>query len=288
MKIATHNGSYHTDEIFAVAALLKKFPGSEIIRSREESVIKSADIAVDVGLEYDPLRLKFDHHMPGGVNGRENGIPFASFGLVWKEYGEEIAGTKEAQEIIEETLVYPIDAIDNGVAFSKPMVEGLHEYTIGDYLKSFSYKADTLQELDEAFVEALEVARDVLEKELAAAQEKVVAWKKVREIYESSNDKRIIVLPETIPWKKILIPTEAMFVITKRYDGTFQARAVPAALNSFELKKPFPKEWGGKSDEDLRKISGVDDATFCHKDLFLAGSESQEGAIKLADLALEN
>jgi uncharacterized UPF0160 family protein len=39
-------------------------------------------------------------------------------------------------------------------------------------------------------------------------------------------------------------------------------------------------------DEELQKISGVSDATFCHRGLFLAGAKSKEGAIKLAEIAL--
>ncbi len=43
---------------------------------------------------------------------------------------------------------------------------------------------------------------------------------------------------------------------------------------------------GGLRDEELQKITGVEDAVFCHKGLFLAVSKSKEGAVKLAELAL--
>jgi len=36
----------------------------------------------------------------------------------------------------------------------------------------------------------------------------------------------------------------------------------------------------------LQKITGVSDAFFCHKGLFLAVTGSKESAIKLAELAL--
>ena len=39
-------------------------------------------------------------------------------------------------------------------------------------------------------------------------------------------------------------------------------------------------------DETLQKVTGVEDAVFCHKGLFLAVAKSKEGAIKLAELAL--
>ena len=90
MKIVTHSGSFHQDELFAVAALLFIFPDAEVIRTRDDAVIKSADIAVDVGGIDDPNKERFDHHQEGGAGKRANGIPYASFGLVWKKYGEII------------------------------------------------------------------------------------------------------------------------------------------------------------------------------------------------------
>ena len=64
--------------------------------------------------------------------------------------------------------------------------------------------------------------------------------------------------------------------------------AVPSSINSFENRKNLPQAWAGLKDEELQKISGVSDATFCHRGLFLAGAKSKEGAIKLAQIALES
>ena len=46
MKIATHSGHFHADELMAVAALLLKFPDAEVVRTRDEEAIKQADIAM--------------------------------------------------------------------------------------------------------------------------------------------------------------------------------------------------------------------------------------------------
>src|SRR5436190_1581201 len=98
--IVTHDTSYHADDVFAVATLLLAFPDAQVIRSREQSVIDSADIVVDTGSVYDPPKMRFDHHQAGGAGQRQNNIPYASFGLVWKEFGERISGSREAAEII--------------------------------------------------------------------------------------------------------------------------------------------------------------------------------------------
>ena len=62
--------------------------------------------------------------------------------------------------------------------------------------------------------------------------------------------------------------------------------AVRDDLNSFVNRKDLPSIWGGKKDGEFAKISGVSDAIFCHKNLFLAVTNSKEGAIKLAELAV--
>ena len=47
--IVTHDGSFHADDVFAVATLLKLFPDANVIRTRDTSVIERADVVVDVG-----------------------------------------------------------------------------------------------------------------------------------------------------------------------------------------------------------------------------------------------
>ena len=287
-KIVTHNGNYHTDEVFAVATLLLVYPDAEIVRSRDNVVIGSANIVVDVGGEYDRARMRFDHHQPEGAGRRENGIPYAAFGLVWKEFGERVAGGEESAKIIEEKLVMPIDAIDNGIKISTEVVNGVHEYTIGDILNLYGAKAETSDELDGAFFEALEIAKDILAREIDLTNKKVVDWQIVADIYHHSDDKKIIILPKFLSWKQILIPSEALFVIFQRPDGKWGARAVPKELNSFELKCPFPKNWAGLRDYELAQVSGIADAVFCHSDRFLSVAGSIEGANALARIAVES
>ena len=147
MKIVTHDSSFHTDDIFACATLLILYPDAEIIRSRDQKVIESADIVFDVGGIYDPQNKKFDHHQTGGAGKRENGIPYASFGLVWKEFGEKICGSKIVAEKIDIRLCQPIDAIDNGIEITKKIYKNVFPYTISDFLSSYK-KIDEPSEED--------------------------------------------------------------------------------------------------------------------------------------------
>ena len=48
----------------------------------------------------------------------------------------------------------------------------------------------------------------------------------------------------------------------------------------------LPEAWAGLSGDELREVTGVPDAVFCHKGRFIAVAESGEGALDLADAAL--
>ena len=59
-------------------------------------------------------------------------------------------------------------------------------------------------------------------------------------------------------------------------------------ISSFKNKKDLPVSWAGLKDADLQKVTGVSDAVFCHRGLFLAVAKSKEGAIKLAQIAVQS
>src|SRR3989344_5967344 len=288
MKIVTHNGYFHTDELLAIAALLLKYSNAEVVRTRDERIIETADIVVDVGHVYDPDKLRFDHHMPEGAGIRENGILYASIGLVWKKFGVELAGGEEEARIVEEKLVMPIDAGDNGIDTCALKFQEVAPYTIGDYLDSFVEGAESFEEFDKGFLKALPVAQDILNKEIVRAKRLTADWKEVRRIYQESKHKDIIILPVNKSWKRVLIPTESVFVIFPRPDGQWSARAIPKSPYSFELKHPLPQNWAGLRDQELAEASGVPEATFCHRDRWLANAKTKEAAIKLAEIALNS
>lgn len=65
MKIITHNGQFHADEVFACALLLEHVGELEIERTRVIDAVEYSDIStfiVDVGGIYDPEMKNFDHH----------------------------------------------------------------------------------------------------------------------------------------------------------------------------------------------------------------------------------
>lgn len=288
--IIVHSGNFHADEVFACAALSILNGGNvEIFRSRDPQVWATGDYVVDVGGVYDHATGHYDHHQPGGAGTHENGIPYSSLGLVWKHYGELIAGTPEAARVITGRLVEPVDAVDNGVD-TFTVTGAASPYLIQTAVSIFSPGWNETFTDDEGFFEALDIAKKILKREIALAQGKTEGEAKVRAIYEATPDKRIIVLDDGYPWHEVLSGyPEPLFVVKpERGESTqWKVGTVRAEPHTFKNRKDLPSAWAGKRDLELAEISGVSDATFCHNKLFVAGAGSKEGAIALAKKALE-
>src|SRR3954449_10407357 len=125
MRAATHSGGFHADDVFALAVLRIVHPGVEVVRSRDPEVLAAADFRVDVGGEDDPAGGDFDHHQRGGAGERPNGIRYASFGLVWRHVGVDVAGSEEAAASVDERLVQGVDANDTGQTIMESLVDGV-------------------------------------------------------------------------------------------------------------------------------------------------------------------
>ncbi len=290
MKIITHSGKFHADEVFAIATLIlaHKEESIEVVRTRDPEIIKTGDIVVDVGGEYDPAKGKFDHHQSEGAGVRMNGIPFSSFGIVWKEYGETVCGSKVVSEKIDKFLVEQMDAIDNGVNIRKFILENVYDYTIGDVIDAFNPSWKEVGDRDDSFMEAVGVAKTILLREIIRTRDKGEGETTVEQVYINASDKRIIVLDNYLPWADVLKNyKESLFVVYPNSDtNNWHVQAIRSDPHSFDNRRSLPKTWGGKNNEDLSKITGVSDAIFCHKALFLCGAKSKEGAMKLAEIAL--
>jgi uncharacterized UPF0160 family protein len=287
--ILTHDGSFHADDIFAVATLLILYPDASVIRSREQAKIDTATIVVDAGMVYDPSRLRFDHHQKEGAGKRDNGIPYAAFGLIWKEFGEKVSGGQREASIIDNRLVAPLDANDNGVSLGDNHFKDVRAYSLVDFLYSYVDESEKSPEAkNEQFMSLLPMTKELLLREIKRAKAGVLGEDIVKKIYTESEDKRAIVLSEEFPaWRSALMQTpDALYAIYPRSDGLWSLKAVPVGNGSYDPRKALPEAWGGKGEEELQKVTGVADAVFAHRGLFMAAARSKEGAIALANLAL--
>lgn len=291
-RIVTHSGSFHTDEIFAVAALklyLKDEP-VEIVRSRDPEVIATGDYVLDVGGEDDPAADRFDHHQTGGAGQRDNGIPYACFGLIWKEYGEQVCdGDAEVAQMVDAKLVQPIDAPDNGVSLTGPSeYDGVYPYFIQSAVNIFKPTwRESSADIDATFDRLVSVATTLLQREIRVAADKIAGGRLVEEAYQASEDKQVIRLDKDLPWEHTLSQKpEPEFVVYPKDNGRWRLEAVPE--ENFDRRRELPKHWRGKRSEKLQAATGVESALFCHGSLPMIVAGEKEGIEKLTQMALDN
>ena len=221
--IVTHDGIFHGDEVFATAAIhlwLQVQPSIridgddispedfDIVRSRDPGVIKDAYIAVDVGLEHAPEKGRFDHHQAGGAGDRaiERApnvptvtIPYASFGLVWKEFGAQVvravrprlkADPAVVATMLDAGIVAHVDAGDHGPDYRNPEVRS-PGFSLNRLIGGFNTGTT-----GDRFDEALNLAEKILINEIAAAVEKAETDAAMADVpVETLGTARVGILP---------------------------------------------------------------------------------------------
>jgi uncharacterized UPF0160 family protein len=291
MKVATHSGSFHADDVFAIAALAMLGEPIEIVRTRDTQAMAACDVRVDVGFADDPATGDFDHHQRGGAGERPNGVRYASFGLVWREYGARLCGgDAEVADRVDRSLVQAVDANDAGQAVVAPVLDGVRPMTVSGVIGGLNPTWEeelTPEQERRRFDEAVALAARVLEREIAsaAAQQRAIAL--VSDAIARAEDPRVIVLDRDVPWKEVVVTTapDALYAIYPKRQG-WGLEAVPRDVGSFENRRDLPAAWAGLDGPELARVTGVEDALFCHAKRFLAVARTRGGIETLAQQAL--
>ncbi|MDK9793894.1 MYG1 family protein [Vibrio sp. D431a] len=288
VKIITHSGSFHADEIFATA-LIKRFYNSnvEVIRTREDSILSEAvqdpNIwVVDVGRSYNERRRNFDHHQASfSKKWSKTEIPFSSCGLVWSYLKKKGFLSKKLSDgevkIIEDKLIIPIDKHDNRVA---------------TWPQSVMFKlANRNKNTIEDFHRALTIAEIHLEDTIYYAKQTELNIQRIKDV-EFIENGLVAVVGEEI--HNMINPlannTDAKVVIMpKTKDGdisniTWAIRSLPSEKEGVLA----PKEWRGLSSIELQEMSGLKSLDFTHKSGFLTIAKNRKDAEKVARLMLSN
>ena len=282
-KAFTHSGKFHADDVFSSALLLYLNP--QITITRGNRVPEEYD-----GIVFDIGRGQYDHHQRDS-RVRENGVPYAAFGLLWEELGGEILGETLAQRFDEE-VVQPLDKNDN--TGEKNELASL----IGNFNPVWdeTEAADGVTEeerdrgLSVGFLRAVQVAGMVLENKFARYRADARADEKINQVLAmqetQGGDARILVLPEFVPCQKRLKETDIAFVIFPSNRGGYciQPQKKPDSMN---YKCSFPKQWLGLENEELQKATGLASAGFCHKGGFLMTVGDEADAIRACKISLE-
>ena len=274
----THGGKFHADDVFSAALLLHFNPKLTIQRGNRVPE-EFAGIVFDIG------RGEYDHHQKDSRI-RENGAPYAAFGLLWEELGTEILSPKMA-ECFDEKFVQPLDNNDN--TGEKNELAGL--------IGMFNPVWDDNRGSDAAFFEAVTIAGRILEHKwerfradermeqqfaelLSAHRERIAAEEKTE-----TMDEKILVLSEFFPCQKQLSATEIAFLVFPSNRGGYCVQPVRKE-NSSNYKYEFPENWLGLENEALQEVTGLAGASFCHKGGFLLTTETLADAVSACRISL--
>lgn len=274
----THSGKFHADDVFSAALLLYLNP--EIQIERGSQVPEDYD-----GIVFDIGRGTYDHHQKDS-RVRENGVPYAAFGLLWEALGEEILGTDLAVQF-DESFVQPLDQNDNTGEKNE----------LAALIGNFNPTWDATDGTDEAFFQAVSVAGMILENKFQRYLGNERADKRVEEVLQKHEEglkngnvpkeqEKILVLPEFVPCQKHLSETKIAFVIFPSNRGGYCIQPQKREY-SMNYKCSFPEEWLGLEKEELIQATGLQSALFCHKGGFLMTTGTMEDAMKACVISLQ-
>jgi uncharacterized UPF0160 family protein len=315
--IATHSGSFHADDVFGVAVLAAVFPDHRILRTRKPEEIAPADFVVDVGGVWDAARGRFDHHQRGFGGARtrvaEDGSivaaeGYASAGLVWREFGLayvrrvaeglgcalDDATLAQVAADVDASLVRYLDLVDTGADEVAPGIFGLSSLLSllnSTWLEEGPLERAARAQLQmERFQEGMALVRRILDRFILRRVGQALAADKVRGAERLFEGRVLHLADGGLPWTRVVVdemPDVLLVVYPDSDTAQHQLRTVPARMGSFDSRMDLPEAWAGLRDRQLAAACGVPDAVFCHSNLFIAGARSLEGALRMAELALE-
>ncbi len=288
MLIGTHHGRFHADEVFAVAILKQIYPDAKIVRSRNPEILQTCDIVVDVG------GGKYDHHTTDKVF-RTNGIPYATAGLIWRDFGEMVLHewnvkqeTASIVQSVDDRLIQGIDADDNGYQLDKDY----RVKSVSGIISGFNPRWDSKEDENQAFDEAVSFATRIFLNQISSEVSRLAAVQIVKDSFQHRDQKEVIVFDTFCPWTETLLNldtnAEVLFVVFPDKSGGYRIQAVPKTLGTFEVRKPLPEQWAGKEHHELGTIIGIPDAVFCHPARFIAGASSKDSIRKMVEIALKS
>lgn len=264
MKAFTHAGQFHADDVFSAALLKIIYPDIKIIRGNE--VPENFDgIVFDIGFG------EFDHHQKNNEI-RKNGIPYASFGKLWRKFGPELVSQRSVVKI-DKCLCSLIDNSDNTGKFD----------TLATAIKSMNASWNDNSDNYSEFLSAVNVAKTLLLATIKRINNEELAENYLKTAVLNNNN-GIVVLKKFVPWKT-LIGTDIKFVIYPANRGGYNAQIV-ADINH-PATWGFPPEWYGLTKESLVEVSGIKELNFCHSSGFVLNASTLESAINACYSAVD-
>ncbi len=265
LKIATHEGISHSDEVFAIALIKEVYENIEVTRlSHQTEEFRGFDLVVDIGRKYDGDKY-LDHHQD---------LEIEVSNMLVLQMLRDKGVIRDFEYKALEPLYKKISEFDRGMG-------EVEVDSIVDFISSFNSDDVYSEEQYGCFLEALDCAQGyvhrILERarKLEANKEKLSACKEVKH--------GILEMPEYIQgWETIIfdIPKLDKIDIVVWYDknqNTWKIQQVPDAPGSF-----------GRRGRKIVKLDPLPDGCqFLHAGEFFGVFETREALLKYVGENLE-
>lgn len=275
-SFGTHDGTFHGDEATACALLLlfKLIDRDKIFRTRDPLKLADCEYVCDVGGIYDPRRKLFDHHQVDYEGA------LSSAGMILEYLRDQKVITPADYLMFHQTLVAGVDAHDNGVDTTPPGV-ATYSNIIGNFMPI--HHDSSAEEQDEAFQRALDFAFGHLSRMWERYHYILSCRETVAEAMKLYKD--CLLFERPLPWMDSFFELEgedhpARFVIMPS-GSHWKLRGIPPRLSQkMKVRYPLPAAWAGLLGEELKKLTAIEGAIFCHKGRFISVWETKEDALK--------
>ena len=287
-KIITHHKHFHLDEVIAIALLdIYYFDKNyEVIRTRDEDILDKHKndenvFVIDVGFDYNPEKLNFDHHQGNLTDNWHDGTPYSSCGLIWKFLRDKKILNQhmnhETMDLIESQFIKRVDMQDNGI----------ERWPEASFISLYNRKNDNDNIIDKQFKRAVDSAKDFYINFFYDLRQKMTSTRAVKKSLEKSKDiPEVVVLDSNLKnaGTTLAAITDKKLMVVPRTKNSWMIKSIPLNENDpFSMRCSMPKEWLGKAHNDLQKHAGIEGLIFCHKKGFMCMFEgSKDDAIKLA------
>jgi uncharacterized UPF0160 family protein len=282
-SVGIHDGIFHADEVTACALLIlfDLVDAKLIVRTRDPSVIDECEFVCDVGGIYNPEEKRFDHHQ-ASYDG-----PLSSAGMIIHYlYNQKIIPSDEF-EFLYNNFIKGVDEHDNG---KSPQVKGhaLFSHIVANF-NPVVYDAGP-EKLNEAFHQALSFVRGHIERLLGRYRYNKECRKIVAKAMQEGTD--VLYFDRAVPWLESFFALDgkehpAKFVVMPAGEHWKLRGIPPDDEHKMEVRVPLPKDWAGLLGDELKEVSGIEGAIFCHKGRFTSVWENKESAIKALEKVME-
>lgn len=318
IRVVKHEGLSHADDVCAVA-MISAVEGKDVyvLRTRDRKVLEEAlqdggTFVLDVGGEFNPDLLNFDHHFkPVPTNG--DGEVLSSFGMVcdylkvercdFVRHVDAVDNGSRDHDCPQWWPILPTDRDKPSVAWvvhnSAPAHVDGSPVTKEEFDQRFADMANHMAQLfswDGSVVGpsilqnpaewvkqwCLWIANNEEAKKASVVRvESALEGKEgallVLDQFEGGAFDVVAALPESHPIRFLVFPGTSGWMVQQ----------VAVAPGSFQGRKQLPEAWAGLRDEAFQDATGVSDGIFCHPGRFVCGAKSREGAVRLAQMAVE-